>query len=52
MNNISSKKNHKKKFSLSEKKQNTITSLNEIEYFLRNLKKFKKCINLYNILKK
>lgn len=44
-------KNNKKKFNFSEKKNNTIKSLSEVECFLRNLKKIKKGINFYKLLK-
>lgn len=40
-----------KKFDFKAKKNNTLKSLNEVEYFLRNIKKMKKCINLYKIFK-
>lgn len=40
-----------KKFDFKTKKNNTLKSLNEVEYFLRNIKKMKKYINLYKIFK-
>ena len=39
------------KLSLKEKKENTISSLFEIENFLRNFKNIFKYIKLYKILK-
>ena len=45
------KKENKKKLNFCEKKKNTINSLSEIEYFLRNFHKLKNYINLYKILK-
>jgi len=44
-------KKENKKFKFSEKKEKTITSLNEIEHFLRNFSRFKNYIKLYKILK-
>lgn len=41
----------KSKFDFKTKKNNTLKSLNEVEYFLRNIKKMKKCVNLYKIFK-
>lgn len=40
-----------KKFNFSQKKDNTIKSLSEVECFLRDFKKFKNYIKLYKILK-
>lgn len=45
----SSKEGKKSKF--KDIKNNTLKSLNEVEYFLNNFKKFSKCIKLYKILK-
>lgn len=45
------KKPPKKKLCFKTCKKNTINSLNEVEYFLRNLKKITKSIKLYKILK-
>ncbi len=42
---------HKKKFDFKKMKNNTCRSLNEVEYFLNNLHKFKNYIKLYKILK-
>lgn len=42
---------NKKKFNFSEKKNNTIKSLSEVECFLQNLKKINKLKNLYKFLK-
>ena len=42
---------HKKKLSFKTCKKNTINSLNDVEYFLRNFNKFIKYIKLYKILK-
>lgn len=41
----------KRKFDFIAKKNNTMKSLNEVEYFLRNIKKMKNCINIYKIFK-
>lgn len=41
----------KRKFDFITKKNNTLKSLNEVEYFLRNIKKMKNCVNLYKIFK-
>lgn len=41
-----------KKSGFKEKKENTIKSLREVEYFLWNWKKASKGIGLYKILKK
>ena len=42
---------HKKKFNFKCCKDNTIKSLNEVEYFLNNFHRFIKYIKLYKILK-
>lgn len=41
----------KRKFDFITKKNNTLKSLNEVEYFLRNIKKMKNCVNIYKIFK-
>ena len=41
----------KKKTDFKKIKKNTLKSLNEVEYFLRNFKKFSDYIKLYKILK-
>lgn len=41
----------KKKINFSQKKENTIKSLNDVEYFLNNFKKLSKVIKLYKIIK-
>ena len=41
-----------KKMDFIKMKKNTFNSLNEVEFFLRNLKQFSKYIKLYKILKK
>lgn len=41
----------KNKFDIKIIKKNTFNSLNEVEYFLRNFKKFSNYIKLYKILK-
>lgn len=41
----------KKKLSFKTCKKNTINSLNDVEYFLRNFNKFIKYVKLYKILK-
>ena len=45
-------KKKKKKRSFKELKGNTIKSLNEVEYFLTNIKTFSKHIKVYKIFKK
>lgn len=46
-----SKKNTTKKINFSQKKENTVNSLFEVEHFLCNVKHALKCINLYKFLK-
>ncbi len=41
----------KKSFDFKKYKKNTINSLNDVEYFLNNLNKFKRFIKLHKILK-
>lgn len=41
----------KNKFNIKKFQQNTINSLNEVEYFLRDFQRFKNYIKLYKILK-
>lgn len=41
----------KNKIDIKKLKTNTITSLNEVEFFLRNFHKFTNYIKLYKILK-
>ena len=41
----------KHKFDFKKMKNNTCKSLNEVEYFLNNLHRFKNYIKLYKILK-
>lgn len=41
----------KKKFDFKSCKNNTIKSLNDVEYFLNNLHKFSKCMHLYKFFK-
>ena len=43
--------NSKKKFNFKLYKNNTIKSLNEVEYFLNNFNNFIKYVKLYKILK-
>ena len=45
-------KKKKKKRSFKELKGNTIKSLNEVEYFLTNIKIFSKHIKVYKMFKK
>ena len=45
-------KKKKKKKSFKELKGNTIKSLNEVEYFLTNIKTFSKHIKVYKMFKK
>lgn len=42
----------KKRFNFNEKKNNTIKSLHDIEYFLNNIQKIKKSIDFCKIIKK
>ncbi len=44
-------KKAKKSFNFKGKKESTLCSLYEVEYFLRNLKKIFNSIKLYKILK-
>ena len=41
----------KEKIDFKKLKSNTINSLNEVEYFLSDLKKFRNYLKLYKILK-
>ena len=41
----------KKKLDFKTCKKNTLHSLNEVEYFLNNLKKFTKYVRIYKIFK-
>lgn len=41
----------KKKFDFKKYQKNTIQSLNEIEYFLNNIRNISKFVRLYKILK-
>ena len=52
-NNISKSANKKSKkiFNFKEKKNNTIKSLNEVEFFLNDFKNFKKYLHLYKFFK-
>ena len=43
--------NHKRKMNFYIFKKNTITSLNQIEYFLNNYKQMIKYVKLYKLLK-
>ena len=45
-------KKDKKKIDFVKKKENTINSLFEVEYFLHNLKNLCNTIKLYKIIKK
>lgn len=45
------KKNTAKKINFSQKKENTVNSLFEVEHFLCNVKHALKYINLYKFLK-
>lgn len=45
------KKNTTKKINFSQKKENTVNSLFEVEHFLCNVKHALKYINLYKFLK-
>ena len=42
---------HKKNFNFKKITSNTINSLNEVEYFLNDFKRFSNYIKLYKILK-
>lgn len=44
-------KNKKNKFDIKKLKNNTVDSLNDVEHFLRDFKRFKNYIKLYKILK-
>lgn len=46
-----SKKDKKKKQDFKTLKNNTIKSLNEVEYFLNNFERFVKSVKLYKLLK-
>ena len=48
----SSPKKNKKKFDFNEKKNNTIKSLNDVEFFLNDFHNFKKYVHLYKFFKK
>ena len=39
-------------FKLKEKKDKTLASLSEVEYFLKNFKRYSNYIKLYKIIKK
>jgi len=41
----------KKNLSFKDIKKNTISSLNDVEFFLNNFNKIVKCLKLYKILK-
>ena len=43
---------HKKHFNFNNCTKNTIKSLNEVEYFLNNLKNFKRYMHLYKFFKR
>ena len=46
------KKSHPKKtFNFKTYKKNTLKSLNDVEYFLNNYKKFKQFIRIYKLFK-
>ena len=45
------KKEKKKKFDFNQKKKNTIKSLSDVEYFLRDFHKLSNYIKLYKIMK-
>lgn len=45
------KKSKKNKMDFNKMKKNTLISLNEVECFLRDFKKFSNYIKLYKILK-
>ena len=47
--NLSNPKNKNSRF--HNMKNNTIRSLNEVEYFLNNFRTFTRCIKLYKILR-
>lgn len=49
--NINNNCEKNKKITFSQKKSNTIKSLTDVEYFLRDFHKFKNYIKLYKILK-
>ena len=43
---------HKKQFNFNTCRKNTIKSLKEVEYFLNNLRDFKRYLHLYKFFKK
>lgn len=49
--NLNKNSKNKKKLNFEKMKKNTINSLNEVELFLHNFKKFRDYIKLYKILK-
>ncbi len=51
-NNLTSNNRKKNKKNFCEIKNNTISSLYEVEHFLQTFKKTCTCINLYKLLKK
>lgn len=51
MNSLCCNNNPKNTKSFKRLKENTIKSLCEVEYFLNNFEKFKKCLKLYKLLK-
>lgn len=51
-NSLQTRGEKNKKIDFVQKKENTISSLFEVEHFLCNFQKIAKSIKLYNILKK
>ncbi len=49
--NKKDEKPKKKKFDFKTKKENTLTSLNEVEHFLHDYKRFSKYIQMYKWFK-
>ena len=50
-NNNKENKPKKKKFDFKAKRENTLNSLNEVEYFLHDYKQFSKYLKLYKWFK-
>jgi hypothetical protein len=44
-------KNNQEKLSWKQRKENTLTSLSEVEHFLSNYKRLKKSMHLYKFFK-
>lgn len=51
INKRGDKKSPPKKFDYKKYKKNTLKSLNDVEYFLNNYKKFKRFFKIYKLFK-